>query len=38
MANNSLNMIKCGKKTGFGRNTDTNSKKERLDDLLEKIE
>lgn len=38
MTNNTLNMLKCGKKAAFGRNTDNNSKKERLDDLLEKIE
>lgn len=38
MANNSLNQLKCGKKGAFGRNTDTHNKKERLDELLEKIE
>jgi|TARA_B110001469_G_C9508086_1_gene253352 hypothetical protein len=38
MANNSLNSLKCGKKGAFGRNTDSNNKKERLEDLLEKIE
>ena len=38
MAHNSLNQLKCGKKGAFGRNTDSNNKKERLEDLLEKIE
>ena len=35
---NSLNTLKCVKKGAFGRITDNISKKERLDDLLEKIE
>ena len=38
MAHNSLNSLKCGKKGAFGRNTGSNNKKERLEDLLEKIE